>query len=123
VITIFEARHFLKFPPSSYFHFLNLHIFIIIIITFSNPNIDIVPNCFEMKLKLTVIGYYVVTRRFIILQFPQSLRIMYYRRADDFNVSSFATKVTARGNFEEYVAQGTAAGAGRSERRTMLSRF
>jgi hypothetical protein len=40
---------------------------------------------------------------------------MYYKRAVDFNVSSFATKLTARGNFEEYAAESTAAGAGRSE--------
>jgi len=124
VITIFGARHCLKFPSSSYFHFLNLHIIIIIIIiiSFSNPNIDSVPNCVEMKLKLTVIGYYFVTRQCILLQFPQTLQIMYYKRPDDFNVSSFATKLTVRGNFEEYVAESTAAGAGRSERRTMLSR-
>jgi hypothetical protein len=114
VITIFEARHCLKFPSFSYFHFLNLNI--IIIISFSNPNIDNVPNCVEMKLKLTVIGYYCVTRQCILLKFPQSLQIMYYKRADDFDVSSFVTKLTARGNFEEYVAENAAAGAGRSER-------
>jgi len=75
----------------------------------------------ELKLKLIVIGYYFVTRQCILLQFPQPLRNMYFKRADNFNVSSFATNLTARGNFEEYVAEGTAAGAGRSERRTMMS--
>jgi len=48
---------------------------------------------------------------------------MYLKRADDFNVSSFAINLTARGSFEEYLAEITAAGAGRSERRTMLGRF
>jgi len=51
VITIFEARHCLKIPSSSYVHFVNLHIIIIIIIiiSFSNPDTDSVPNCVRIE--------------------------------------------------------------------------